>query len=374
MTREDTPDDEPLELTAIDLFAGAGGLSLAFHKQGFTIVAAVEHGDDEVATYKQAFVRQYSRATRVVHEDIRSKSVLPALGAALNGRPLDVMIGGPPCQDFSPACKRRRADRMDHVNDYLKILAQLRPRAFLFENVPSLLSADDGSHWKTLQTGFADLGYEVQFEVLDAQNFGVPQRRRRLFVVGVPFGASFQFPRRRPHLVPVGEVFKKWRLPTLAAGEEDPDDPAHRARAHRKYMVDYFALIPVGGSWRDATDSRVLPCHVGHNGHYDVYGRIDPACVAPTMTGGCTNPSKGRFIHPEQDRGLTVREAALLQTFPRRWQFSGGIESQSQQVGNAVPVRLGEALAKHVHCALRSQVQGAGAKPRPTAIRDAHVA
>lgn len=111
-------------------------------------------------------------------------------------------------------------------------------------------------------------------------------------------------------------------------------------------MVKYFSQIPPGGSWRDA--DRRLPCQVGHNGHYDTYGRMRGDEIAPTLTGGCTNPSKGRFIHPTQDRGLTVREAALLQTFPRDWYFHGGVESQSLQVGNAVPVKLGEALASNV--------------------------
>lgn len=345
-------DDRP---TVIDLFSGAGGLSIAFHQQGFRVVACVENNRHALETYCESMVRQNSPKTEVIDADIRSPEVLGRLKETLKGVSLDVLIGGPPCQDFSPAClKRKRCDeRMSLVTDYLRVLAALRPRVFLFENVPGLLTADAGAHWTAIQMQVKGLGYEVSHQVLNAEDFGVPQRRRRLFVVGWLDGeaAKYTFPTPNAERMTVRRAIA--HLTTLRAGFADSKDPNHRARAHRPEIVEYIKQIPKNGNWRSCQGHRVLACHVDHNGHYDVYGRIDYDDVSPTITGGCTNPSRGRFIHPTQHRGLTVREAALLQTFPPDWRFHGGIESASQQVGNAVPVRLGEALARCVHASLQ---------------------
>lgn len=360
---EDAPDSVPHAgpvgvdpRTVIDLFAGAGGLSYAFHQEGFHVVACVENDASALATYRHSMVEVYSPETVIIDSDVRERSVPPRLLAALAGRQLDVLVGGPPCQDFSPAClsRKRREDRMILVRDYLRLLSELRPEVFLFENVPGLLSADEGSHWSFIQREVTSLGYAVDHQLLNAEDFGVPQRRRRLFVVGVTASrmGHFTFPVGDAPRVTVRAAIAK--LKPLRAGFGDRADPDHRARSHRPHIVEYLKQIPPGGSWRSRKDLRVLPCHAGHNGHYDVYGRIAYDDVSPTITGGCTNPSRGRFIHPTQHRGLTVREAALLQTFPRTWHFHGGIESASQQVGNAVPIELGRALARSVREALRT--------------------
>lgn len=348
-------------LTAVDLFAGAGGLSYAFHSRGFHIVAAVELDAKAIETYRASFVERYSPSTTPIHRDVSAPETLAALRALVGSRPLDILIGGPPCQDFSSARLKRKPvkGRASLVLTYIDLLSALQPRAFLFENVPGLLTADAGRHWARLQARLESNGYIVQARELDAANFGVPQRRRRLFVVGVQESEAraFAFPEGTAPSITVAETFAEHahHLPAVEPGCHPPGDPNHRARRHRQETLDLFALIEPGESWRDARDKggRTLPCHQGHNGHYDVYGRIDATMVAPTMTGGCTNPSKGRFIHPEHDRGLTVREAALLQTFPPDWRFFGGIERESQQVGNAVPIKLGLALADAVQQTLQ---------------------
>lgn len=347
---------EPLRV--IDLFCGAGGLSLAFHQAGFHIVAAVELDANAAATYRKSFVESRSPTTELLQLDISAtdtqNKLLKVAKAAGN---IDVLIGGPPCQDFSPARIKaeRQAMRMSLLDHYLAVLKGLRPRAFLFENVPGLQSADDGRHWNRLSAAVRALGYSLSSELLNAEDFGVPQRRRRLFVVGLRDRAqAFSFPVGKEKAPTVMEAIG--HLPALKAGETSVEDVQHGARRHRAETVKYLAKIPQGGAWRSCREERVLPCHEHHRGHYDVYGRMRGDAVAPTITGGCTNPSKGRFIHPTQHRGLTVREAALLQSFPGDWVFVGGIESRSLQVGNAVPVRLGQVLGEALAEVLRRRV------------------
>ncbi|WP_170229633.1 DNA cytosine methyltransferase [Polyangium fumosum] len=332
------------KLVAVDLFCGAGGLSYAFHRAGFHIAAAVERNADAAASYQKSFVDTYSPETKLLNHDVSSPQVTKALALRAKGATIDVVIGGPPCQDFSPATERtkREGHRANLVLEYFRILRLLDPQAFLFENVPGMLTAMRGKYWKFVVNEAQKLGYYICHDILRAERFGVPQRRNRLFVVGTKQSLG-------PLAFPIGTETPRTVMETighlcpLKAGEVGESDPMHRARSHRPKTVEYLATIPEGGAWRDA--ARVLKCHKDHNGHYDVYGRIKGDSIAPTITGGCTNPSKGRFIHPKQHRGLTVREAALLQTFPPDWIFCGGIESQSLQVGNAVPVKLGEALA-----------------------------
>lgn len=335
-------------LVVIDLFCGAGGLSLAFHRAGFAIAAAVELDRHAATTYKRSFIAPHSPDTKLLELDIRDERVREKLGQL--GR-IDVVVGGPPCQDFSSArlAKPRKKQRATLVRQYFRILEQLNPQAFLFENVPGLRTATDGHYWRLVRREAERLGYSLAAQELKAEEFGVPQRRHRLFVVGVKKDLGiFSFPTGNETARSVMETIG--HLVPLKAGKGDPSDPMHKARAHRPDTVAYLKEIAQGKAWRSATHIRTLDCHRdGHNGHYDVYGRMRGDTIAPTMTGGCTNPSKGRFIHPCQHRGLTVREAALLQTFPPTWQFAGGIEAASQQVGNAVPVKLGEVLAAAIH-------------------------
>lgn len=361
--RPRNPDSEAP--TVVDLFCGAGGLSYAFYRAGFNIIAAVEKDEDAAESYRRSFIESYSPHTELIVASISTRRVadrMRALGEL--GRGVDVVIGGPPCQDFSPARlkARRRGSRANLVKTYFRIIDILQPRIFVFENVPNLLKAAGGKYWTKFQAEAEAIGYDIRKQELCAEDFRVPQRRRRLFVFGsrepslnAPLPKST---RRKPPTVM--EVIG--HLPHLRAGQV-ADDPMHRARNHREDMVRYFSKIPEGGAWRDA--KRRIPCQHGHNGHYDTYGRMRGDDIAPTLTGGCTNPSKGRFIHPSQDRGLTIREAALLQTFPPTWYFHGGVESQSLQVGNAVPPKLGEVLAKQFYARL-DQRGGQHTKSTPT--------
>jgi DNA (cytosine-5)-methyltransferase 1 len=155
-------------------------------------------------------------------------------------------------------------------------------------------------------------------------------------------------------------------LRPVASGETDPDDPFHRARKHSELTLRRLACIPEGGGRADLPDELVLDCHRNHEGHFDVYGRMWWDRVAPTLTSGCTNVSRGRFGHPEQNRALTLREAMLLQSFPSQARLSGGVDAMALQVGNAVPSLLAQRIAEKI----TEMDQGTG-RPRP---RRAHAA
>jgi DNA (cytosine-5)-methyltransferase 1 len=137
-------------------------------------------------------------------------------------------------------------------------------------------------------------------------------------------------------------------LRPLDSGEQDPDDEFHRARKHTRLALKRLAHIPEGGGRMDLPDDLVLECHRNHNGHYDIYGRMWWDRVAPTLTSGCTNVTRGRFAHPEQDRAITLREAMLLQSFPAYARLQGGVEKMALQVGNAVPTLVTEQIGKTI--------------------------
>ena len=185
------------------------------------------------------------------------------------------------------------------------------------------------------------LGYTIDWRIADAAEFGVPQRRRRLLVIGSRVTSpSLPEPSHAATKRTDARVLSLYETPSPIYGrwpEADRDDPFHRARKHSELTQRRLACIPEGGGRRNLPDELVLDCHRDHEGHYDVYGRMWWDRVAPTLTSGCTNVSRGRFGHPDQDRALTLREAMLLQTFPPHAKLSGFVDNMALQVGNASP-------------------------------------
>lgn len=342
------------KLRCVDLFAGAGGFSLAARNAGLSVVAAIEKNSNACETYRQNLIPPYGRTT-LYEEDILKLDPQELndkhFGAVAD---CDIVLGGPPCQGFSThRIKSAGVDdpRNALVLRYFKFVAALRPKVFLMENVPGILWS---RHQKFLDDFRAEAfaaGYEVKpAVVLDARDFGVPQRRRRVFILGVrmdfQFGGAWPPPpthgnakalKKKPDLLPwvcAREVFSK----RLNAKDENNIHMNHTER-----MIEVFKATPLNGGSRHES-GRVLPCHVKHTGHKDVYGRIDPDIPGPTMTTACINPSKGRFVHPTEHHGITVRHAARFQTFPDDFIFHGGLTAAGEQIGNAVPIRLGEVL------------------------------
>jgi DNA (cytosine-5)-methyltransferase 1 len=339
-------------LHAIDLFCGCGGLTQGLKKAGFRVIWAVDNDSSAVAAYranhKEVDVREADIRT-LDYETIKRQLKLKK-GA------LDLLAGCPPCQGFSTLrTANGYYDVYDERNDLLHqfyIFAKtFLPRAVMLENVPGLAETH---RFKLFIARMRKLGYVGEFEVLDAADYGVPQRRRRLiYIGGRRFTASLAEPSKR--LKSVRDTIA--RLP-LAGRSGDPlhDFPENRS----KRVSDLIKKIPKnGGSRTELPDNYVLECHKEHDGYYDVYGRMHWDEVSPTITSGCFNPSKGRFLHPTQNRAITMREAALLQGFPRWYRFptTRGKLAIALMIGNALPPPFiaahARAIRNHIFAELR---------------------
>lgn len=334
---------------ALDLFSGCGGLSLGLRRAGFDVLAAIDNDALAVSTY-----RKNHRGTRVFECDI--KLMKPRrLMKLLNIRPkeLDLVAGCPPCQGFSTLRTLNGArDAKDSQNDlvfqFTRFVRVFRPKTIMLENVPGLLNDE---RLKRLRRELHDLNYHTGADVFDAARYGVPQRRHRLLLVGGLNGVpAFASPTRRRT---VSQAIRNMPAP------EDSDDSAHNYEVKRATKIQLVIdRIPRdGGSRRDLPMDDQLACHKRLDGFWDVYGRMAWKKQSPTITGGCINPSKGRFLHPEDNRAITLREAALLQGFPKDYKFdlSRGRYSAAQLIGNALPPKFAEHHARQIHRYLDDQ-------------------
>ena len=328
---------------AIDLFSGCGGLSLGLRRAGFEVVAAIDNDSISVATY-----RLNHPSTVVKKEDIDKSTPLDLLEElGLAPGQLDLMAGCPPCQGFSTlrtlnGGREVEDDQNDLVFDFVRYVDCFRPKALMLENVPGLL-ADKRSD--TVRRRLERMGYECCAEVFDAARFGVPQRRRRMIMLGARGSAPAFAKTTRRRTVSQAIRF----LPP----PEQSKDPVHNYDVRRAAKVlSLIRRIPKdGGSRTDLPLSAQLPCHRDFDGFRDIYGRMAWRNPGPTITGGCINPSKGRFVHPEEDRAITLREAALLQGFPVSYVFdlSRGRYPVAQLIGNAFPPKFAEHFAKAIY-------------------------
>lgn len=335
--------------TAIDLFAGAGGASVGLVAAGFEVVGAVENDCDAA----DSFALNHPRA-HLDRRDIREVDPSDLMNAAgLKPRTLSLLKSCPPCQGFSSLGAQNVEDaRNDLVAQTWRFAATLQPAAVLVENVPGLQS---DARFATMVTQAESAGYSVRKMVVDAIAFGVPQFRKRLIMVAVRDCRLGALPDDLLTLLPSSfETTLRSAGPALSvAGPIDGVDLIHRARTPRPATLRRIMAVPVGGSRFDLPPEQQLACHqrLGTRSATSSYGRIQADRPAPTMTTRCTTPACGRFIHPTESRGLSLREASLLQTFPREYQFVGGYDSIERQIGNAVPARMAEGLG-HIVSAL----------------------
>jgi DNA (cytosine-5)-methyltransferase 1 len=341
----------------IDLFAGAGGYSLGAMAADIDIVAALEIHKHASATYEANIARRDGSKVALIKDDILTVTPQEAMRRwSVVDDTIDIVIGGPPCQGFS---SHRINDagiddpRNKLLGRYFEYVEAVRPRIFLVENVPGLL----WDRHKTYLEAFYARGVAAEFDlkpavVINARDFGVPQNRRRVFILGTdsrrPLGV--EWPPEPTHVSPaMTEPQRNGRPSWRTAGEvfvpTADGDLNDLHMQHSEALVALFAKTPPNGGSR-ADSGRILKCHEDYDGHSDVYGRINPERPGPTMTTACINPSKGRFVHPTENHGITLRQAARLQTFPDSFTFRGGLMSAGEQIGNAVPVALGTALLR----------------------------
>lgn len=376
--------------TAVDLFCGAGGLSEGFIEAGFEVLAANDFDSCAAETFKlnHPETRFYDGPI----QDISTGDMLNAAG--LESGELDVLIGGPPCQAFSVYNHQRgmHDERSGLFREYLRMVEGLMPRFVVMENVTGITSVAGGRAVDEIYRSLESLGFYVDHQVLRAENYGVPQERRRIFFIGVRDGDSFRWPEPthsrqdnvllkvpgQEPLVTVWDAISDLPELHICEGEDESNydcEPEsefqHAIRRRSKQLFNHVAPslaginierlkhIPQGGSWRDIPVA-LLPAgmkRAKRSDHTKRYGRLHPDGLASTILTKC-DLHWGAFIHPTQERSLTVREAARFQTFPDRFRFLGSRGEQFRQVGNAVPPRLANAVAKAVARMLRK------AKPR----------
>jgi len=328
--------------TAIDLFSGCGGLSQGLKDAGFKILGAIEIDRKAIETFSLNHPE-----VPVLGGDIREVKVSSLLEALKLGvGELDLLAGCPPCQGFSSIRRRNKKEaapdgRNDLIDEFSRLALGLMPKLIMMENVPGL--ANYGK-FLAFTESLKCAGYDVVYKILDVSEFGVPQRRKRLILSANRIGKSkLAIPQREKISVRVaiGGLTK--------VGESGDAIHDHSGAKHSDGVKALIAAIPKdGGSRASLPDEMQLECHKRNPGFNDVYGRMKWDSVSPTITGGCTNPSKGRFLHPEHNRSITLREAAILQGFPLtyKFNFSHGKQAISLMIGNALPPPFITAHAK----------------------------
>lgn len=326
---------------AADLFCGSGSVSAALVAAGFRVAFAVDNDESAKATY----TRNHP-LTHFFDRDIERVSLVDAKDS-LRGRPLSVLAVCAPCQPFSSQNRKRSKvdQRAPLVLQALRFAKALAPETIWVENVPGIVRSEAKQQ---LRAGLSKLGYRFSDPVrVSATNLGVPQRRYRSIFVASKSDLvleKFEWFRTSPSRQSPPTVRKAFDgLKPLEAGEQCPNDPLHRARRHSPITIQRLRAIPKDGGSRAALpESLQLACHrnLQESSFPDVYGRMAWDMPSPTLTTGCTDVTRGRFAHPEQDRAITLREAARLQTFPDSYQFEGTQSQISRLIGNAVPYEM----------------------------------
>lgn len=352
-----------MKFKAIDLFCGAGGLSTGLKKSGFRLCLGVDIDEKALKTYKCNLKR-----TKILKEDIKKvtgEKITELTG--INRRDNFLLAGCPPCQGFSSLGKRDANDEKNElVYEYIRIINELEPSFILMENVPGMSTGVGKEIFKNVVKELEE-NYHVEYATLNAADFGVPQIRKRLVLHGIrnDVYANLGLDKEKQKILPKSthskekkKGYRKWvtvrkaifDLPILGAGESYDDGiiKNHKARSLSETNIERLQEIRLHGGNREMISEELqLECHKKENVSYtDTYGIIDPDKPAPTITSGCTIISKGRYCHPTQNRGLSIREAARLQSFDDKFEFQGNMGEMSLQIGNAVPPKLAQASGK----------------------------
>lgn len=319
--------------TYIDLFSGAGGMSLGFDQAGFKNIFSIEFNSDFAKTYKKNFPTHH-----LIVDDIKNVTETQICDIIKKDK-VDVIIGGPPCQGFSIAGNIGRNfiddDRNRLFKEFVRFVSILKPRIFVLENVKAMESHNNGRTIKEIVSSFEKIGYEVKYKVLNAVDYGVPQERRRIFIIGTLGKNNFEYPKKSKKIVTVQEAIDD--LPVLDNGESS-DIPNHNAMNHSKQMLEKMNFVKDGGN-RDDIPEELRP-KSGDSRKYIRYSSRKPSfCVTGDMR---------KIFHYKQNRALTCRELARLQTFPDSFIFLGNAGKIQQQIGNAVPVLLAKKIAIQV--------------------------
>ena len=344
------------KFTGIDIFSGAGGLSLGAINAGINVVLAVEKEKYSAETYKNNHPE-----TRVLNEDISNIDL-----NEINTHSPFILFGGPPCQGFSLSNTKTRNDNNQNNRLFIKYfewVTKLKPSWFLFENVEGIVSYNRGETVRYIQSLFESIGYTINKGVLSASDYGVPQDRNRFFMIGNNLGLDFSFPDKQNSTVSVSEALGD--LPNLKNGDSYIELPyqvnnvsnysklmrgtckvstQNFVSRNEDYVLERYSYIKPGENWKAIPNHLMSNYANKSNCHSGIYKRLDPNRPSVVIS----NYRKNMLIHPFEDRGLSVREAARLQSFPDSFKFSGTLMYIQQQIGNAVPPLMAEAIFQKI--------------------------
>ncbi len=338
-------------MNAIDFFCGGGGLTRGLLDAGINVIAGIDKDD----RCRETFESNNAPATFICSDiqDIDEEYLL-GINQQIFDDPDNLLLAGcAPCQPFSQQNKRRRR-RLDAtiLAEFARLIEQLRPGQVLMENVPGIAKVKGYSTFRRFLNVLQRNNYDYSYAVVDAKSHGVPQNRRRLVLIAMrELDASLPLKTYGKELSPYVTVRDAIRrFPVLRAGSEHATIPNHCAAEISDLNLERLRHTPRnGGDRREWPDHLVLECHRnGYQGHTDVYGRMFWDKPSPALTGKCNSISNGRYGHPTQNRAISLREAAAIQTFPDDYTFYGSKVSIALQIGNAVPALLGRVLGEHI--------------------------
>ncbi len=355
-----------MDYNVIDLFSGVGGLSYGFSQiSNFHILAANEIEKDISIAYSLNHPE-----VKIINCNINDLSK-EKLTEVINDKKIDLIVGGPPCQSYSTLGKRKMDERANLFMQYKRILEILKPRAFVFENVSGILSMDHGRLFEKIKEEFASLGYELKSKLLDAVDYGVPQHRERVILVGIKGVNNFEYP-----LPTHGEGLKPYitleeaigDLPPIKSGEENntfdsnfKNEFLDFVRHDNQAMTEHSApkngehLIRIMQALKDGQCKDDLPEELRpKSGYGNTYAKLWWKKPSTTITRNFACPSSSRCIHPRDSRAMSIREGARLQSFPDSYKFYGSDGMKRLEIGNAVPPLLSIAIAKQVLKALEN--------------------
>jgi len=349
----------------VDLFAGVGGLSYGFREiDDFDIVLANEINPDIAQAYQLN-----NPEVKVLNCDIASLDE-GLLKKELEDKQIDLVVGGPPCQSYSTLGKRRLDERANLFVEYKRILNILKPKAFIFENVVGILSMDKGRLFKNIQREFRDIGYELKYQILNAADYGIPQLRERVILVGFLGDNNFIYPEKthgealKPYIT-LADAFAD--LPSLKSGETNNNYVGeatneflkfvrkdgielseHKSPKNGQHLIRLMEALK-DGEGKDDLPEELRP----KSGYGNTYAKLWWHKPSTTITRNFACPSSSRCIHPRDSRALSIREGARLQSFPDDYLFYGSESTKRLEIGNAVPPLLSVRLAERMKEALK---------------------
>lgn len=341
------------KVSCIDLFCGAGGLTHGFIIEGISVLAGIDIEPGCRFPYEEN-----NSSACFIERDIR-KIAADELNSLFGDAEIKILAGCPPCQPFSSQTRTQVINEEDGkwglLYEFSRLVEGTLPDVIAMENVPLV---EKHRVFQDFIKNLKSLGYKVSFNIVDSSQYGIPQKRRRMLLLASKHGDINM-------IAPINTQTKTvWQaignFPKINAGETDPVDKLHTASSLFEKNLKRIKISKPGGTWRDWPEHLVADCHRAESGktYLGVYGRMEWDKPAPTMTTQCYGFGNGRFGHPEQDRAISLREAAVLQSFPPRYSFIGqgsaiNFQKIGRLIGNAVPVDLARAIAQSINLHLK---------------------